>query len=164
MDRLLSIVKGVVSFTLIVALLSTLFSNEEYKKYFKLITGFMTVAMVLSPIISFLVTGNGDGSFLENLISGNIYQQEVEEQKKEIALLGASYEEEMQRKMEESMRQHMAEQCGVTKEECQILLQENQIVAIRITPNNPLSKPEEKIVLLSQYYGVEKENIFIEEH
>ena len=56
------------------------------------------------------------------------------------------------------------EERNLKKEECEVFIQENQVVAIRITPRNPISNPEEKTTLLSQYYGVEKENIFIEEH
>ncbi len=159
MESILEMIRQVVVFLLMAALIGNLFMGTEYRKYFSYATSLIVVVMVLIPLMQLL---GRDGDW-ENYLLQADYRQEVEQTKEEIRLLGKEYEQTVQRQYEDHLREAIATQCQTAKENCELRMDGQQIQMIRVRVQK---MPENVSVLVSSLalcYGVEEENIFIEE-
>ena len=91
------------------------------------------------------------------------YRQEVEQTKEEIRLLGKEYEQTVQKRYLDQLREDIAIQCQTTKENCQIQMDGQQIRLIRVRVKKMPEQVSSLVSSLSLRYGVEEKNIFIEE-
>ena len=94
MSELLSMVLRVTVFLLVAALATNLFGGTDYKKYFQYATGLIVIALVLSPILSFL---KKDWK-LENWIHDKVVTREAEEKEEEMRMLGKMWSQYQQEK------------------------------------------------------------------
>lgn len=159
MESIVEMVRHVVVFLLLAALIGNLFMGTEYKKYFSYATSLVVVIMVLLPMMKLLGKG---GDWQDYLLQAD-YRQEVEQTQKQIQLLGKEYEQTVQEQYRERLRQAIAAQCQTTKENCQIRLDGQQIQLIRVKVKKMPEQVSSLISSLALCYGVEEENIFIEE-
>ena len=90
MEAAFQMVRQVVVFLLLAALLTNLFMGTEYKKYFTYVTSLIVILLVLVPVLGFF----GKGKVWEKnyILSEN--KQQVEQTKEEIRLLGEKYEKQ----------------------------------------------------------------------
>ena len=159
MESILEMVRHVVVFLLLASLIGTLFMGTEYKKYFSYATSLVVVIMVLVPLMQLL---GKEKEWQDYLLQAD-YRQEVERTKEEIQLLGKEYEQTVQKEYTERIQEAIAAQCQTTKENCEIRLAGQQTRLIR---GKVKKRPEQVSSLetsLALCYGVEEENIFIEE-
>lgn len=159
MKPVLEMVRHVVVFLLIATLIGNLFMGTEYKKYFSYATGLIVVIMVLVPLVQLL----GKGENWQDYLMQADYRQEVEQTKEEIRLLGKEYEQTVQKRYLDQLREDIAIQCQTTKENCQIQMDGQQIRLIRVRVKKMPEQVSSLVSSLSLRYGVEEKNIFIEE-
>ena len=91
------------------------------------------------------------------------YRQKAEQTKKEIALLGEEYEKKARKQYEEALRTEIAGLAGAKPERCTVRIREGEVRSIRIKVEKMPDSLDSVITSLSLRYGVEKDNIFIEE-
>jgi len=151
MEAAFQMVRQVVVFLLLAALLTNLFMGTEYKKYFTYVTSLIVILLVLVPVLGFF----GKGKVWEKnyILSEN--KQQVEQTKEEIRLLGEKYEKQM--------KKDIALQCGVDESDCRIKMDDMKITLIRVRVKNADKMQKEWQNELAFRYGVEEEKIWIEE-
>lgn len=159
MESILEMVSHVVVFLLLAALLGNLFMGTEYKKYFSYATSLIVVILVLLPMMKLL----GKGGDWQNYLLQADYRQEAEQTQRQIQLLGKEYEQTLQKQYRDRLRQAIAAQCQTAKENCQIRLDGQKIQLIRVKVKKMPEQVSSLISSLALSYGVEEENIFIEE-
>ena len=152
-------IRHVVVFLLIAALISNLFMGTEYKKYFSYATSLIVVVMVLIPFMQFL----GKDQDWRNYLLQADYRQQAEQTKEEIRLLGEEYEQKVQKQYEEQLKEVIAGQCQTEKECCELKMDGQKIRMIRVRVKKMPEQPASLISSLALSFGVEEKNIFIEE-
>lgn len=159
MQSILEMIRHVVVFLLIAALISNLFMGTEYKKYFSYATSLIVVVMVLIPFMQFL----GKDQDWRNYLLQADYRQQAEQTKEEIRLLGEEYEQKVQKQYEEQLKEVIAGQCQTEKECCELKMDGQKIRMIRVRVKKMPEQPTSLISSLALSFGVEEKNIFIEE-
>lgn len=159
MQSILEMIRHVVVFLLIAALISNLFMGTEYKKYFSYATSLIVVVMVLIPFMQFL----GKDQDWRNYLLQADYRQQAEQTKEEIRLLGEEYEQKVQKQYEEQLKEVIAGQCQTEKECCELKMDGQKIRMIRVRVKKMPEQPASLISSLALSFGVEEKNIFIEE-
>ena len=159
MESILEMVRHVVVFLLLASLIGNLFMGTEYKKYFSYATSLVVVIMVLVPLMQLL---GKEKDWQDYLLQAD-YRQEVEQTKEEIQLLGKEYEQTVKKEYTERIQEAIAAQCQTTKENCVIRLEGQQIRMIRVKVRTMPEQVSSLVSSLALCYGVEEENIFIEE-
>lgn len=159
MEPILEMVRHVVFFLLVATLIGNLFMGTEYKKYFSYATSLIVVVMVVVPLMQFL---NRDEDWKDYLLQAD-YRQQAEQTKEEIRLLGKEYEKKVQEQYEDRLREVIAGQCQTNKENCQLRMEGQQVRMIRVQVKKMPEQVSSLVASLSLCYGVEEENIFIEE-
>ena len=173
MEAAFQMVRQVVVFLLLAALLTNLFMGTEYKKYFTYVTSLIVILLVLVPVLGFF----GKGKVWEKnyILSEN--KQQVEQTKEEIRLLGEKYEKQMKElgidvhfgtevtkeKYVAQVKKDIALQCGVDESDCRIKMDDMKITLIRVRVKNADKMQKEWQNELAFRYGVEEEKIWIEE-
>ena len=159
MEAAFQMVRQVVVFLLLAALLTNLFMGTEYKKYFPYVTCLIVILLVLVPVLGFF----GKGKVWEKnyILSEN--KQQVEQTKEEIRLLGEKYEKQMKEKYVAQVKKDIALQCGVDESDCRIKMDDMKIILIRVRVKNADKMQKEWQNELAFRYGVEEEKIWIEE-
>ena len=159
MEAAFQMVRQVVVFLLLAALLTNLFMGTEYIKYFTYVTSLIVILLVLVPVLGFF----GKGKVWEKnyILSEN--KQQVEQTKEEIRLLGEKYEKQMKEKYVAQIKKDIALQCGVDESDCRIKMDDMKIILIRVRVKNADKMQKEWQNELAFKYGVEKEKIWIEE-
>ena len=152
MEAAFQMVRQVVVFLLLAALLTNLFMGTEYKKYFTYVTSLIVILLVLVPVLGFF----GKGKVWEKNYIFSENKQQVEQTKEEIRLLGEKYEKQMKEK-------YVALQCGVDESDCRIKMDDMKIILIRVRVKNADKMQKEWQNELAFRYGVEEEKIWIEE-
>ena len=155
MEAAFQMVRQVVVFLLLAALLTNLFMGTEYKKYFT----YVTSLIVLVPVLGFFGKGK---VWEENYILAENKQQ-VEQTKEEIRLLGKKYEKQMKEKYLAQIKKDIALQCGADESDCQVKMDDMKITCIRVRVKNADKNQKEWRNELAFKYGVAEENIWIEE-
>ena len=133
MEAAFQMVRQVVVFLLLAALLTNLFMGTEYKKYFTYVTSLIVILLVLVPVLGFF----GKGKVWEK---NYILSENKQQVKKDIAL-----------------------QCGVDESDCRIKMDDMKIILIRVRVKNADKMQKEWQNELAFKYGVEEEKIWIEE-
>lgn len=133
MEAAFQMVRQVVVFLLLAALLTNLFMGTEYKKYFTYVTSLIVILLVLVPVLGFF----GKGKVWEK---NYILSENKQQVKKDIAL-----------------------QCGVDESDCRIKMDDMKITLIRVRVKNADKMQKEWQNELAFRYGVEEEKIWIEE-
>ncbi len=159
METIMQMIRHVTVFLLLSSLLGNLFLNTEYKKFFSYATGLIVVIMVLTPVLQIL----GKENDWKNFLIQADYRQEAEKTKEEIQLLGQKYEQKIQEQYTEQIRKNIAEQCGTTKENCEVRWDGKQIQFIRVYVNKIPEQVSSLVSSLALCYGAEEEKIFIVE-
>ena len=159
MESILEMVRHVVVFLLLASLIGNLFMGTEYKKYFSYATSLVVVIMVLVPLMQLL---GKEKDWQDYLLQAD-YRQEVEQTKEEIQLLGKEYEQTVKKEYTERIQEAIAAQCQTTKENCEIRMEGQQIRLIRVKVRKMPEHVSSLVSSLALCYGVEEENIFIEE-
>ena len=159
MESILEMIRHVVVFLLIAAMISNLFMGTEYRKYFSYATSLIVVVMVLVPFMQFL---GKDGDWKDYLLQAD-YRQQAEQTKEEIRLLGETYEQKVQEKYEDQLKEVIAGQCQTEKECCELTMDGQQIQMIRVRVKKMPEQVSTLISSLALSFGVEDKNIFIEE-
>ena len=159
MESILEMVRHVVVFLLLAALISNLFMGTVYKKYLSYTTSLVVVIMVLVPLMQLL---GKERDWQDYLLQAD-YRQEVEQTKEEIQLLGKEYEHTVQKQYTDRLREAIAAQCQTTKENCEIRLEGQRLRMIRVKVKKMPEQVNSLISSLALCYGVEEDNIFIEE-
>ena len=159
MEAAFQMVRQVVVFLLLAALLTNLFMGTEYIKYFTYVTSLIVILLVLVPVLGFF----GKGKVWEKnyILSEN--KQQVEQTKEEIRLLGEKYEKQMKEKYVAQVKKDIALQCGVDESDCRIKMDDMKIILIRVRVKNADKMQKEWQNELAFRYGVEEEKIWIEE-
>ena len=159
MEAAFQMVRQVVVFLLLAALLTNLFMGTEYNKYFTYVTSLIVILLVLVPVLGFF----GKGKVWEKnyILSEN--KQQVEQTKEEIRLLGEKYEKQMKEKYVAQVKKDIALQCGVDESDCRIKMDDMKIILIRVRVKNADKMQKEWQNELAFRYGVEEEKIWIEE-
>lgn len=159
METILEMIRHVVIFLLIAALIGNLFMGTEYKKYFTYAVSLIVVVMVLAPLLQLF---GKEGDWKDYLLQAD-YRQEADQTREEIRLLGEEYEEKVQNQYEEQIREVIAGQCGTTKENCVLKMKGQQIQMITVKVKKMPDQVASLVSSLALCYGVDEENIFIEE-
>lgn len=159
MQSILEMIRHVVVFLLIAAMISNLFMGTEYRKYFSYATSLIVVVMVLVPLMQFL---GKDGDWEAYLLQAD-YRQQAEQTKEEIRLLGEAYEQKVQEQYEDQLKEVIAGQCQTEKECCELTMDGQQIQMIRVQVKKMPEQASTLISSLALSFGVEEKNIFIEE-
>lgn len=159
MQSILEMIRHVVVFLLIAAMISNLFMGTEYRKYFSYATSLIVVVMVLVPLMQFL---GKDGDWEAYLLQAD-YRQQAEQTKEEIRLLGEAYEQKVQEQYEDQLKEVIAGQCQTEKECCELTMDGQQIQMIRVRVKKMPEQASTLISSLALSFGVEEKNIFIEE-
>ena len=158
MEAAFQMVRQVVVFLLLAALLTNLFMGTEYKKYFTYVTSLIVILLVLVPVLGFL---ERKGMGKNYILSEN--KQQVEQTKEEIRLLGEKYEKTDEREICGTGKKDIALQCGVDESDCRIKMDDMKIILIRVRVKNADKMQKEWQNELAFKYGVEEEKIWIEE-
>lgn len=159
MESLLEMVRHVVFFLLIAALIGNLFMGTEYKKYFSYATSLIVVAMVFIPLLQIL---DREGDWKGYLLQAD-YRQQAEQTEKEIRLLGKEYEKKVQKQYEDQLKEAIAGQCQTKKECCELTMDGQEIRMIRVQVEKMPKQVSSLVSSLALCYGVAEENIYIEE-
>lgn len=159
MESILEMIRHVVVFLLIAAMISNLFMGTEYRKYFSYATSLIVVVMVLVPFMQFL---GKDGDWEAYLLQAD-YRQQAEQTKGEIRLLGETYEQKVKEQYEDQLKEVIAGQCQTEKECCELKMDGQQIQMIRVRVKKMPEQASTLISSLALSFGVEEKNIFIEE-
>lgn len=159
MEAAFQMVRQVVVFLLLAALLTNLFMRTEYKKYFTYVTSLIVILLVLVPVLGFF----GKGKVWEKNYIFSENKQQVEQTKEEIRLLGEKYEKQMKEKYVAQVKKDIALQCGVDESDCRIKMDDMKIILIRVRVKNADKMQKEWQNELAFRYGVEEEKIWIEE-
>ena len=159
MQPILEMIRHVVVFLLVAALISNLFMGTEYRKYFSYATSLIVVVMVLVPVMQ--VFGKS-GDWKDYLLQAD-YRQQAEQTKEEIRLLGEEYEQKVQKQYEDQLKEVIAGQCQTEKECCELKMDGQQIQMIRVRVKKMPEQVTSLVSSLALCYGVEEENIWIEE-
>lgn len=159
MDTIIEMIRHIVVFILIASLIGNLLVDGEYRKYLSYATGLIVMVMVLVPVLSLM---GKERNWEDYLIQAD-YRQKAEETKKEIAMLGEEYEKKVEKQYEAALRTEVAGLVGVEAERCIIRMREGKVRSIRVKVRQMPSSIDTIITSLSLRYGVEKDNIFIEE-
>lgn len=159
MESLLEMVRHVVFFLLIAALIGNLFMGTEYKKYFSYATSLIVVVMVFIPLLQIL---DREGDWKGYLLQAD-YRQQAEQTEEEIRLLGKEYEQKVQRKYEDQLKEAIAGQCQTKKECCELRMDGQQIRMIRVQVEKMPEQVSSLVSSLALCYGVAEEKIYIEE-
>ena len=136
MEAAFQMVRQVVVFLLLAALLTNLFMGTEYKKYFTYVTSLIVILLVLVPVLGFF----GKGKVWEK-----------------------NYEKQMKEKYVAQVKKDIALQCGVDESDCRIKMDDMKITLIRVRVKNADKMQKEWQNELAFRYGVEEEKIWIEE-
>ena len=159
MEAAFQMVRQVVVFLLLAALLTNLFMGTEYKKYFTYVTSLIVILLVLVPVLGFL--GKGEVWEENYFLAEN--KQQVEQTKEEIRLLGKKYEKLMKEKYAAQVKRDIALQCGADESDCQVKMDDMEIIYIRVRVKNADKRQKEWQSELAFKYGVAEQNIWIEE-
>lgn len=157
MDEILMMMRRVTIFLLVATLLTNLFSDKEYRKYFNYATGLIVIALVLAPVLAVFGKENTMSAWLGQAV----FSQKMEQTKEEIRMFGKNYEQAIQKSYETRIRQDVAAQCGTSEENCKVRLAENRIGQITVK----LAQEPENVTALIQSlavrYGVDEDVIFV---
>lgn len=159
MQTILEMIRHVVIFLLVAALISNLFMGTEYRKYFSYATSLIVVVMVLVPVMQFF---GKSGDWNDYLLQAD-YRQQAEQTKEEIRLLGEEYEQKVQEQYEDQLKEVIAAQCQTEKECCELKMDGQQIQMIRVRVKKMPEQVSSLVSSLALCFGVEEENIWIEE-
>lgn len=159
MEVILDMIRHVVIFLLIATLIGNLFMGTEYKKYFTYAISLIVVVMVLAPLMQLF---GKEGSWQDYLLQAD-YRQQADLTREEIQLLGEEYEDKVQQQYVEQIKEAIASQCGTTKENCDLQMEGQQIQMITVRVKHMPEQVTSLVSSLSLCYGVDEENIFIEE-
>ena len=149
----MEMMRHIVVFLLIASMIGNLLVESEYRKYLSYATGL--IVMVLSLM-------GKENDWKDYLVQAD-YRQKAEQTKKEIALLGEEYEKKARKQYEEALRTEIAGLAGAKPERCTVRIREGEVRSIRIKVEKMPDSLDSVITSLSLRYGVEKDNIFIEE-
>lgn len=155
----MEMIRHVVVFLLLASLIGNLLVGSEYRKYVSYATGLIVMVMVLVPVLSLL---GKERDWRDYLVQAD-YRQKAEETRKEITMLGEKYEEKVASQYEKALRADIAGLCGGKPEQCTIQMREGRIENIYMKVDTMPQEIDSLISSLSLRYGVEKNNIFIEE-
>ena len=144
MEAAFQMVRQVVVFLLLAALLTNLFMGTEYKKYFTYVTSLIVILLVLVPVLGFF----GKGKVWE---------------KNYILSENKQHEKQMKEKYVAQVKKDIALQCGVDESDCRIKMDDMKIILIRVRVKNADKMQKEWQNELAFRYGVEEEKIWIEE-
>lgn len=159
MKTLIEMIRHVVVFLLIASLIGNLLVEGEYRKYLSYATGLIVMVMVLVPVLSLL---GKEKNWQDYLVQAD-YQQQAEETRKQIALLGEEYEKKVTRQYEEALRREIADLCGGKPQQCILRMRDGKIESIHMKVDVMPKEVDFLISSLSLRYGVKKNNIFLEE-
>lgn len=84
MEEILHIAKNITIFVLLFSIVSNLFSDSKYKRYFEFLQGLILILLVVTP----LFTRFADGNLLEGLLEKNIFEMEENYQGDELRGIG----------------------------------------------------------------------------
>ena len=159
METIIDMMKHIVVFLLIASLLGNLFAGSEYRRYLSFTTGLIVMIMVLVPIFSLF----GKDWDLKNQWRKAEYHLGLEENVKEVSLLGSDYEKEVLQKYEETVTNDIMKLCDNRAKKCNVIIKDGVIESIHIKMKQTISSQTTLIESLSFRYGIDKNNIFIEE-
>ncbi|MCH5265703.1 MAG: stage III sporulation protein AF [Lachnospiraceae bacterium] len=157
MGMILSMVQRITVFMLAATLFTNLFSGTEYKKYFQYATGLIVTALVLSPVLSLF----GEKSNVDEWLGLVVFEQETEQTKEDIRLLGEQYEQAIQERYTKQVREDVAGQCGAEPENCDVVVTEGKLERITVRLQKRPDNVTSLISRLAARYGIDRDNIFI---
>lgn len=155
----MEMMRHIVVFLLIASLIGNLLIENEYRKYLSYATGLIVMVMILVPVLSLM---GKEKDWKDYLVQAD-YRQKAEQTKKEIALLGEEYEKKAQKQYERALQTEIAGLAGTKPERCTVRIRGGEVKSIRIKVEQMPDSFDSVITSLSLRYGVEKDNIFIEE-
>lgn len=159
MEVILEMIRHVVIFLLIATMIGNLFMGTEYKKYFSYAVSLIVVVMVLAPLMQLF---GKEGDWRDYLLQAD-YRQQADLTREEIQLLGEEYEKKVQQQYVDQIKEAIASQCGTTKEYCDLQMEGQQVQMITVRVKKMPDQVTSLVSSLALCYGVEEENIFIEE-
>ncbi len=159
MDSVFTMLQRVSIFILAASLVTNLFAETEYKKYFQYAAGLMVIAMVITPVLALA----GEKNNLESWVGNRILDQKAKETEDKIRLLGKEYEKTAKEQFEKQMKQDIAKQCGVGEEDCEVIIDNNRIEQIRVWVSRMPEDVSMRISRLAIRYGLSEDAIFIQE-
>lgn len=89
MDQVLEVVKQITVFVLIFSVVSNLFSQSKYHRYFTFVEGLIVILLVMTPLLSWFTSER----FLEQCLRENVIQVEREFEADELHMIGKKREE-----------------------------------------------------------------------
>lgn len=105
MTEILFMVQRVTIFILVASILTNLFAGTEYKKYFQFAMGLITIALVITPLVSLFQRETSFSQWLEK----ELVEQEILEKKEEIEILGENFNREIQREYIDMVQNYESE-------------------------------------------------------
>lgn len=157
MQTILSMVQKITVFMMVAALFTNLFSGTEYKKYFQYAAGLIVIALALSPALSLLGGKEDVGVWLQRAVS----EQRAEQTEQDIRMFGRKYEEAIEKRYEEQVREDVAARCGARAENCDVEVSEGRLRRITVRFSERPDNVRSLLSELAARYGISSDDIFI---
>ncbi|MCH5251682.1 MAG: stage III sporulation protein AF [Lachnospiraceae bacterium] len=159
MGTVLSMLQRVSIFILAASLVTNLFAETEYKKYFQYATGLIIIALVATPLLAL----SGEENDLGSWVKKGVFDEKTKEMEEHIRMLGKEYEKSVSEQYERQIRKDVAAECGTEEENCEVKIANNRIEWIRVWVDRMPENVTACIRQLAIRYGVDENNILIQE-
>lgn len=82
-EEILTVIKNITVFILLFSLITNLFSNSKYDRYFRFVEGLIVIMIVMAPLFSWFTSDR----FLDECLEKNIFEMENRSYEDEIRVI-----------------------------------------------------------------------------
>lgn len=82
-EEILTVIKNITVFILLFSLITNLFSNSKYDRYFRFVEGLIVIMIVMAPLFSWFTSDR----FLDECLDKNIFEMENRSYEDEIRVI-----------------------------------------------------------------------------
>lgn len=82
-EEILTVIKNITVFILLFSLITNLFSNSKYDRYFRFVEGLIVIIIVMAPLFSWFTSDR----FLDECLDKNIFEMENRSYEDEIRVI-----------------------------------------------------------------------------
>lgn len=82
-EEILTVIKNITVFILLFSLITNLFSNSKYDRYFRFVEGLIVIMIVMAPLFSWFTSDR----FLDKCLEKNIFEMENRSYEDEIRVI-----------------------------------------------------------------------------